>query len=500
MIGPHLLRATAVLLLAAAPGWCLADRDSAPTTGAAPPTQESQGPGQGQGQTPDAEALRTREAKHLASMELGLVSIPKVQEYLNQLLARIQAAGPQPAVPARVLIRAKLSYNAATTPAGHIVIDLGWLKSLDSEAELAALIAHEYGHVVRDHLGLKNRLGATTHVAGVLGRAIGLATKSNNALSLKVAVSSWSDVLLPRWNRDQEFEADDMALQITQAMGYAFVPSVRAFLERVQSVEQQTTVPAGARKDGQPMLTDDHPPIQDRIARAQEAMRGRPRQRPSEGADGWLAVRNSEEFRAAEKEYILAIRVQDILKSGRHNELKSVLPEIAQLPLPPKSAAALTMMASIEPDPKRRLVWLEKAIELPDTAFMAYGILATTQRDGLGQYAAAIETLEAGLERFDTPRQLWPDVIEFQRITSERLDAVPKDRQTMEMALFMMKLRIKTTSLLAACTLNAEFAQACNLSAQNAQERRAAEAAQKAAEDALARKATQKIESLFKKR
>lgn len=494
------LAAAALALLAG----CKATLPEAPAAAAAPAGDAASVPAAA---PTDEAATRAADLRHLQSLDLGLASIPAAQAYLDALLQRIQAAGPQPAKAAQVVIRPKLSYNAATTASGLIVVDLGWLKSIESDAELSALLAHEYGHLVRDHLGAKNQVGTATHYATLAAAVFAAKAKVNNSWSVSIVNSGWSSLLMPGWSRDQEYEADAFAVDATQALGLPFVPSVRAFLDRIQSVEKSAqpanAAPKPKANDGStlPAASDDHPPIEERIARVQKQVEGRPRVRPRPQArDEWRAVRDSAEFQAAEAEYVLAARFFEAVKAGRNAELPALARQLDARPRPLRTAAAMTVQAWMAPDAPRKAALLEQAIAAPDASFMAYGLLAVTQRDPLQQWEASVATLQAGLERFDSPHQHWPDVIDFQRSLNERINAIPQQQRSLAQSMFSLKLASNIVVLKARCVLNPEVAEACDWASLSAQQKQARLQAQKDKDAAVANKVDQKIKGLFNKK
>ena len=166
---------------------------------------------------------------------------------------------------------------------------------------------------------------------------------------------------------------------------------------------------------------------------------------------------------------------------------------------PLRTAAAQTLLAWSQPDPARRMPLLEAALAMPDASFMPYALLAQTQRD-LGRFKDSHATLQAGLDRFDSPYQLWPDVIEFQRSTTERIDALPPAQKTMELSWFGTQLMAQMVALKARCVLNPEVSDACQWASLNAQQRQQQAAQQKAKEEKAARKLEQKVDSLFKRK
>ena len=455
-----------------------------------------------------AAQARSSELKHLQSLGLGLADIPSVQAYLDALMQRIQEGGPKPVKFAKVLIRPRYTYNAATTRSGFIVVDLGWLKSIDTEAELSALLAHEYGHIWLEHLGTKNDVGTMTHFA-TLGAAVFAAkTKSNNYWSVNLLSSGWSGALLPNWSRTQEYEADQFAVETTQAMGHAFVPSVRAFLDRIQAVEKlavRATLPIqGVPGPNKPAAasSDDHPRIEERISRVQKLVENRPRVRPSARYnDGWRVARDSVIARASEEEYVLAGQYFEALGSGRMSEMNSVAQKLDKRSKPLRTAAAMTAVAWSLPmqDLGRRITLLKEATAAPDASFISFNMLAVLERDAAKEYERSTQTLQSALDRFDSPAQQLPEVIEFKRIVSEQIDGLPPAQRPMQLALFALQNSAGMIYLKAKCQLEPEVAEACDWASLNEPQKQVRLQAQKARDVATANKIEQKVKSLFGK-
>lgn len=422
--------------------------------------------------------------KHLQSLDLGLADIPVAQAYLNKLIVRIQAAGSQPPRFVQVVIRPKLSYNAATTHSGIIIIDIGWLQNIDSEAELVALLSHEYAHIMLDHLQDRNTVGGSLEMLTkiYLGRASG-----NNDWAVSLIGESWTSLLNPNWSRKQELQADEFAFEMTQKMGYSSIASVRAFLDRIQSVEKLASKAMPLQNPLPLAVTDSHPKIEDRIAHVNKLMEGRPRLRPTlKATDEWRVIRESAIFKEQQKELVLANSVLDAIKMGKKSTLPILLKQLDALPRPYKTAGATTMLAYVQPDVSRRVAYLQQAIAAADASFLSYGLLATTQRDQLSQFETASNTLQEGLERFDSPHQHWPDVIDFHRSTMEKIDALPREQKDVSLSLYGFKLKAKILQLQAKCQLQAEVTQACNWAAMNAQQKQTAMSDMKEKESKMA--------------
>ncbi|MEK8046710.1 M48 family metalloprotease [Ideonella margarita] len=452
----------------------------------------------------DAETERRADLQRLQGMAWGLADIPVAQAFLDEQMRKVQAAGPQPPVFAKVVIRPKLSYNAATTASGLIAVDLGWLKSIDSEAELTALLAHEYGHLVREHLVTKNRIGTAAHYATLAANYWAAKYKVNNTWTMTIMDAGWSEILLPNWSRDQEYEADAFALQTTHAMGFGYVSGVKAFLDRIESVERsakrkEPPPPANAPAAKEGTGVDNHPPIAERINRTRQLALTLPRQRPVTGqADRWKAVLNNPEFKSAESEYLLAITYFEGTETDARQAAARLTQELNRRPAPPRTAMGLAAAADINNDPARKVSLLKAATSAPDASFRTYRMLAHVQRKPLGLLADSADTLQAGLARFDTPAELLPDAIEDQREGSDMIDTLPRNQVTMGQSLFQVKNSATVVQMNLKCMLQPAFAEMCAWAAKNVQQRQEELARRKSRDAAMAKSVEKRLDKMFK--
>lgn len=97
---------------------------------------------------------------------------------------------------------------------GHIYLTTGLLKTLENEAELAAVIAHELGHVMsqsnrRERLFVKNLSKSSKILAGKVTQDIG-----------DDFFSTMDNVLAYGKHRESEYEADHFSMELLYLSGY----------------------------------------------------------------------------------------------------------------------------------------------------------------------------------------------------------------------------------------------------------------------------------------
>lgn len=97
--------------------------------------------------------------------------------------------------------------NAFALPGGYIYITRGLLAYLNSEAELAAVLGHEIGHVTARH---SVRQQSTATVVGLLGAVLAASTGVNGADQLANMAGT---ALVRGYGREHELEADRLGAE-----------------------------------------------------------------------------------------------------------------------------------------------------------------------------------------------------------------------------------------------------------------------------------------------
>lgn len=190
----------------------------------------------------------------------GLVSMPQMQAYLNRLYASVKAAGGKPDWPGSVYIIADPALRATSTAAGNVFISLGWLRTIESEDEMSALLAHEFGHVYLNHHA-GHEVGNTADTASWLAAAAWMIVNKKVGVNAAYAISGvralGSGVAMPAWQRSQESAADHFGASIALRQGYSYTQGFKLFLEHIDSYDTvQRNEAAAAAKAAQDSARD----------------------------------------------------------------------------------------------------------------------------------------------------------------------------------------------------------------------------------------------------
>ncbi|MEM6912296.1 MAG: M48 family metallopeptidase [Verrucomicrobiota bacterium] len=156
--------------------------------------------------------------------------------------------------------------NAFALPGGKVGIHTGMFQLVQNDAQLAAVIGHEVGHVVARHGGERmtsQLLGAAATILTGVAMRDAAATQRNTTVA---AVGAASTLGVLRFSRSQELEADQLgALYMAQA-GYDPRQSIELW-KRMAAYRQRA---GGGKKV--PAYFSTHPSDEQRIQRLRAFM------------------------------------------------------------------------------------------------------------------------------------------------------------------------------------------------------------------------------------
>ena len=113
-------------------------------------------------------------------------------------------------------------HNAFAVPGGYIYTTRQLVTLMNNEAELAAVLGHEVGHVAARHSQRRQQAAQRNSILGVLG-AIGssiLLGDSGLGNTLSRTFMEGSQLLTLRFSRAQELQADDLGIEYLTKAGY----------------------------------------------------------------------------------------------------------------------------------------------------------------------------------------------------------------------------------------------------------------------------------------
>ncbi|HYF57426.1 MAG TPA: M48 family metalloprotease [Burkholderiaceae bacterium] len=309
-------------------------------------------------------------------------------DYLNRFAAPLAAAPAAGGGGFEFFAVDATSINAFALPGGFIGVHTGLLTAAESESELAAVLAHEIGHVTQRHiarmLAQQKQVSLVSMAAIVLSllaaRANPQAAMGGVMLGDQVARSN-----LLGFSRDAEREADRVGFEILRQAGFD-TQAIVSFFVRLQQA-------ARFYESNAPSYVRTHPLTTERIGDMQLRQReSRYRQRA-----------DSIEFQ------MLRARLKalaDDTAEGRRNARQIAEQQVRQSPRSTAAWYGLAAIASAQRDWSRADAALAQAQAQLGGTHPYLDSLAARGRLVAGDAAAALERTRAGLARFPDNRAL----------------------------------------------------------------------------------------------
>lgn len=181
---------------------------------------------------------------------------PELTEYVRAVGAKIAAVSDRK-LPFELVLLNDSTPNAWAMPGGKMAVNRGLLYEMGSEAELAAVLGHEFVHAAARH-GAKGMERGLLLQGAIL--AVGIGTQNTNYGNLLVGGAQVGAQLASmRFGRDAELEADKYGMLYMKRAGYNPAAAVDLQQTFVRLFE-------GRKQNWLEGLFASHPPSAERVA------------------------------------------------------------------------------------------------------------------------------------------------------------------------------------------------------------------------------------------
>ncbi len=212
-------------------------------------------------ESPDA-----AENQKMVALFGGEYEYPSAAQFVDDMLVKLAKAGDNPGQPYKVTILNSPVVNAFALPPDKIYVTRGLLALANDASELAAVMAHEIGHITARHALLRaeqeKRAALISQAAAVIeSRQRGAEVEASERLS----IASFS--------RQQELEADEIGIKDMAKAGYDPYAAARFLTTLGRDAELRASSLGQNGNSGKPDLLATHPSTPERIAHALEVAR-----------------------------------------------------------------------------------------------------------------------------------------------------------------------------------------------------------------------------------
>ena len=220
--------------------------------------------GTDQPQTAGPAPVDSEENSRIVAAYGGIYHDTKVEQTLVPIVSRIVSASNRPDLSFHVTILNTPTVNAFALPGGFLYVTRGLLALANDSSEVAAVLAHEMGHIIGNHAAQREQ---KAREALIVGRAVGDVLQDDSSGQLALATSQRT---LASFSRQQELEADAIGVGIIGKAGYDAFAAAR-FLTAMQNFSDFRST--GTVRDKQPDFLASHPSTPQRVQFAEQAAR-----------------------------------------------------------------------------------------------------------------------------------------------------------------------------------------------------------------------------------
>lgn len=193
--------------------------------------------------------------------EYGIYKDNNLQSYVNNVGQNVVRGTERPDVRYQFFLLDSPMVNAFALPGGYIYITRGLMALANSEAEMAAVLAHESGHITGRHAAERYSRGVVTQLgAAILASAVG-------SDGVTQALGLGSDLYLKSYSRGQESQADSLGIRYLSRAGYHPL-AMSKFLENLQADTALESRISGKGNGGTTDYFSTHPATAERVVAA----------------------------------------------------------------------------------------------------------------------------------------------------------------------------------------------------------------------------------------
>lgn len=149
-----------------------------------------------------------------------LVDDPALQEYVNLVGLWVAVQSDRADIDWVFGVLEDDSVNAFAAPGGLVLITKGLYQLIDSEAELAAVLAHEIVHVTEKHHLDLLRKGTAVNIGANLAKSqVGDSGGMANE-AIQNLIGNGAEILARGLDKSSEYEADEKGMRLASDAGY----------------------------------------------------------------------------------------------------------------------------------------------------------------------------------------------------------------------------------------------------------------------------------------
>ena len=180
----------------------------------------------------DSKEVRTAKQMHVMfTQQMGVHQNIELQDYVQRVGEKLAAVSERPELEWHFTIIDTDDVNAFATMGGYVYISRGILPYFQNEADLAAVLGHEIGHISAEHLKKQQQKGM---LSGLASTATAIFT---GVPALADLTNMAGQAIISGYGRDAELEADRLGARYLAKAGY----DPQAMIHVISTLKDQDT-------------------------------------------------------------------------------------------------------------------------------------------------------------------------------------------------------------------------------------------------------------------
>ncbi len=206
--------------------------------------------------------------KAAAQVEKQMTLVPEddpLNRYVDHVGQKVAAVSDRPELFYHFRIVDDATINAFALPGGYIYIHRGLLNHMNSEAELAAVLGHEIGHVTARH-AVKQYTQAQAYQLGAMITSI-FVPIPYGAMQISDLIAT---AIISGYGREAELQSDELSLKYIARAGYDPHATIGILetLKRLDDLDTKERTDAGEKVEKYHGAFASHPETEKRIREA----------------------------------------------------------------------------------------------------------------------------------------------------------------------------------------------------------------------------------------
>ena len=185
--------------------------------------------------------------------------------YVDHVGQKLATISDRPELFYRFFVVDDKTINAFALPGGYIFIHRGLVNHMNSEAELAAVLGHEIGHVTARH-AVKQISRARAYQVGMVMTSIFVPIPQSAGMMGNIMATA----MIRGYGRDAELQADELSIRYLTRSGYDphAIIDVLKTLKRLDDIDTLEKKDSGDKVEKYHGAFSTHPETSDRIREA----------------------------------------------------------------------------------------------------------------------------------------------------------------------------------------------------------------------------------------